>query len=87
MAGIVEAGTYPIEITFSLPAGYVVKSYSPITVKVSGHPIEEHLEETEENPDDESYLEDEKETEDDTEDKQEETAESEASLSELSLEE
>ena len=87
VAGIVEAGTYPIEITFSLPAGYVVKSYSPITVKVSGHPIEEHLEETEENPDDESYLEDEKETEDDTEDKQEETAESEASLSELSLEE
>ena len=90
VAGIVEAGTYPIEITFSLPAGYVVKSYSPITVKVSGHPTEESLENTEENPDeteeaagDELYLE----NEDETEDEQEETAEIAASLSELSPEE
>lgn len=47
VAGIVEEGTYPVEITFSLPAGYVVKSYSPITVKITGHPVEKETEESE----------------------------------------
>ena len=58
MADILEAGTYPVEITFSLPAGYVVKSYSPVTVKITGKPVEKHPGDTEVDGDD-LYIEDE----------------------------
>ena len=58
VADILEAGTYPVEITFSLPAGYVVKSYSPVTVKITGKPVEKHPGDTEAD-EDELYIEDE----------------------------
>lgn len=43
--GLLEEGTYPADIIFTLPAGYSVKSYTPVTVRISGHPV---IEETEE---------------------------------------
>lgn len=45
--GLTEEGSYPTEITFTLPAGYVVKSYSPVTVKITGKPVVKETEASE----------------------------------------
>jgi len=38
VANFIEEGTYSVEVTFTLPAGYALKSYSPVTVKINGTP-------------------------------------------------
>ena len=45
VTGMIEEGIYPVEIIFTLPAGYAVRSYTPVTVKVTGEPIEKETEE------------------------------------------
>ncbi|MBQ0145743.1 MAG: hypothetical protein KBS51_01305 [Lachnospiraceae bacterium] len=45
VTGMIEEGVYPVEIIFTLPAGYAVRSYTPVTVKVTGEPIEKETEE------------------------------------------
>ncbi len=43
VSDIVEEGTYSREVQFTLPAGYALKGYSPVTVKMTGTPPEEEL--------------------------------------------
>lgn len=45
VTGMIEEGIYPVDIIFTLPAGYAVRSYTPVTVKVTGEPIEKETEE------------------------------------------
>lgn len=48
VGNMVEEGIYPAEILFTIPAGYMVKSYTPVTVKVTGQPIVREIESEEE---------------------------------------
>lgn len=44
VSDIVEEGTYSREVQFTLPAGYALKEYSPVTVKMTGQPSPEDIE-------------------------------------------
>ncbi|MDO4938380.1 MAG: CdaR family protein [Lachnospiraceae bacterium] len=48
VANMTEEGIYPADVIFTLPAGYMVKSYTPVTVKVTGKPVVHEFESSQE---------------------------------------
>ena len=89
VAEILEEGIHAVEIQFTLPAGYSLKSYTPVTVKLIGQPVVETLEGEEGETEilegmDEENAEDEEEVSD--EESESDAAETEGNLTEESTE-